>query len=841
MPLMPGSPRPGTPVPHDEDDGVYLSLFQQPVVEIPPATPSYAWFEFLLHPEALQKHLTKLRQQKERDTHSATSAIELVREFLEQAQLVADEGNVRNKRYRALLLVAAQVVLQMQLTLPVIEKALPLHFQRLLLDGIVDFAELPPSSRNEFTQDIIIQPYEAHVLHNRWTLRALVKQSQNGYLTCSTRNEGEEILSTYQMALGDLMSSHIEIAQKIQIILMNGEKQKLTPQTQLETYFDLGVYFFSFDGYEKAYNCFRRASELVEDGGNGDTGSEEGAKAKFPEDVRADLEGYITACEAVLEVQSVSKSPASLKTRKLLIEMAWEAQNWDHVIQLLENEIVGSELTKLPLGYRAALEQRALSLLRLSSTNTMEEDPHVTLSTIRYLYKRIVMENTVMMLLLEENMEQVTLFETCVCVCVRLLQDEIFSATTRYPNSNNETKKCFADLAHFVLTLSGFAFENGPNINAKLRVKRFVMQVMRHFPCIASVEGVSELLQRCGGLCATDDKLSVPIPVSLDDTVVVEGRLRSEVAKQRAHFRMMADIGSMFAFPSPHQKDAFVSKFQNELAALCEQKAEFVEKMSNNTSSIISHNLLTFCAANNCCDLLSQCRNMAPDSSQLRYEMEFVVACSLLTLYVSSLVSSPLTVAAPKLKISTANNDASLVLRVQDSEFSFATSSKLLADVFMKWRECVDAIDANSLDSCGDETPAVAELRKVLMSLPLLTVEILVSTCAGLLHRANMRNVCDYRVSFDLSPYGDLAFLEAFAPEMPLTTFDSSTSDNTVQFLNTFQNDLVQLHAAALENLVYRCCREPRWHCAKADVLLNPISRQRLSSSSGESNTLRSA
>lgn len=154
MPLMPGSPRPGTPAPQEEDDGVYRSLFQQPVVDIPPAAPSYAWFEFLLHPEALQKHvrglpilllllcccphspthtfslllycqLTTLRQQRKRDVHSTTSAIELVREFLDQAQLVADEGNVRNKRYSALLLVAAQVALQMQLSLAAIEEALP--------------------------------------------------------------------------------------------------------------------------------------------------------------------------------------------------------------------------------------------------------------------------------------------------------------------------------------------------------------------------------------------------------------------------------------------------------------------------------------------------------------------------------------------------------------------------------------------------------------------------------------------------------------------------------------------------------------------------------------------
>lgn len=208
-----------------------------------------------------------------------------MREFLEQAQLVADEGNVRNKRYRVLLQLAAQVALEMQFSLPTIEQTLPLHFQRLLLDGIVDFAEQPRSSHNKYTQDVFMQPHEAHVLHNRWTLRALVKQSQNGYLTCSSRSEGEEILSTYRMALGDHMASHLQIAQNVQVILMrSGEKQELSAQSQAETYFDLGVYLFSFRGYDKAYSCFSRASELVEKDGDGDEKMHKSGDAKLSAD-----------------------------------------------------------------------------------------------------------------------------------------------------------------------------------------------------------------------------------------------------------------------------------------------------------------------------------------------------------------------------------------------------------------------------------------------------------------------------------------------------------------------------------------------------------------------------
>ncbi|KAE9132438.1 hypothetical protein PF010_g3189 [Phytophthora fragariae] len=800
MPLMPGSPRPGTPAPQEEDDGVYRSLFQQPVVDIPPAAPSYAWFEFLLHPEALQKHLTKLRQQTKRDAHSATSAIELVREFLDQAQLVADEGNVRNKRYSALLLVAAQVALQMRLSLAAIEEALPLHFQRLLLDGIVDFAEQPPSARNEFTRDVTIQPYEAHVLHNRWTLRALVNQSQSGYLTCSTRGEGEEVSSTYMMALGDLMAGHLQIAQNIQTILMNDEKQKLSSQTQVETYYDLGVYFFSFNGFEKAYSCFSRASELVEDGENGDESMEEGGNAKIPAGDRANLEGYLAACEAVLEVQSVNESPAVLKTPKLQIEMAWEGRDWDKVIQLLENDIVTSELTRLPQGYRAALEQQALRLLRSSSNNSMEDDPHVATPTIRFFYKRIVIVNAVNILLLEGGQEEATALETCVSVCIRQLQDEIFHSVSRKASDGNEAKKRFVVLTRFVLALSGFTYANAPNSDSKARLKGLVVQILRHFPCISGFAGVSELLRRCGDL-RVEDVLVIPFAESLESLVAVEGQLRNAVAKQREHFRLAADVGSLFAFPSTNEKDEFVAALQRELVNASGNAQNEETDNDNPTMDVLSRNLITFCSVNNCWDMLSQCKAAIPVSPQLRCELEFVLACGALTQFLSSLSASPISANTVSSKIFSAGADASLT---EKSEFSITKSNKLVASILLKWREWVNLVRANSTGDSDDEKQIEDKSKKVLMGLPLSIVETLVCVSAGLLHRAFMRNACDYRVSFDLTPYGDLAFLEAFGPDTTKTASTSSESGPgeagsaetadaqfaTVPFFKNFQADL---------------------------------------------------
>ncbi|RLN52667.1 hypothetical protein BBJ28_00007176, partial [Nothophytophthora sp. Chile5] len=718
MPLMPGSPRPGTPTPQEQDDGVYRSLFQQPLVEIPPAAPSYAWFEFLLHPEALQKHLATLRHQKANGVHSATSAIELVREFLDQAQLVADEGNVRNKRYSALLLVAAQVALQMQLPLSAIEQALPLHFQRLLLDGIVDFAEQPVSARNEFTRDLRLAPYEAHVLHNRWTLRAIVSQSQNGYLTCSTRGEGEDLSATYQVALGDLMTSHLQIAQNIQAILMNEERQKLPAQTQLDAFYDLGLYFFSFNGFEKAYTCFSRALELAEDGEEDGGGDIQGT-TKLSTNERANLEGYLAACEAVLEAQSLNEGPAVLKTPKLQVEMAWEARDWDKVVQLLESDMVAPQLTRLPQGYRTALEQQALRLLRSSSNNCMEDDPHLAVPTIRLFYKRVAMGNAMLFQLLQGGEEEeATTLEICVCTSVRLLQDEVFHSVAHDAGDDKEAEKRFSVLARFVLVLSSFAFANAPDDGVKARIKTFVVQLLRHFPCMAALPGASELLRRIGGLRPADDLSAIPLAESLGSLLSVERHLRDAVAKQRAHFRSLADVGGIFAFRSAKDKDAFVAALHEEVLGIAKsgemgREGDDEEGKRNDESggsSLSSRNLLTFCAANNCWELLEQCRAVVPASSRLGCDLEFAVACGALTQFLSSLASSSLPAAAlSNMKSSNAGGGSSPAPGSEKVEFSIAASNKFMAEILLKWRELLSVVRSDSAVNAEDEKEVEGE------------------------------------------------------------------------------------------------------------------------------------
>ncbi|OQR84527.1 hypothetical protein ACHHYP_13283 [Achlya hypogyna] len=141
---------------------------------------------------------------------------------------------------------------------------------------------------------------------------------------------------------------------------------------------------------------------------------------------------------------------------------------------------------------------------------------------------------------------------------------------------------------------------------------------------------------------------------------------------------------------------------------------------------------------------------------------------------------------------------------------------------------------------------AVAQLEAVVLAsrdakhsaaavveLPVAALDTVISLCAGLLQRAYSMNLCEYRVSFDLVPYGDLAVMLAFGPN------DAAGPMDPVQSMKMAQSDVVKLHGTVLAILLERCPREPRWHCAMADVCVNPIVLQKVSSVSDFKSALR--
>ncbi|RLO06509.1 hypothetical protein DYB28_002032 [Aphanomyces astaci] len=129
----------------------------------------------------------------------------------------------------------------------------------------------------------------------------------------------------------------------------------------------------------------------------------------------------------------------------------------------------------------------------------------------------------------------------------------------------------------------------------------------------------------------------------------------------------------------------------------------------------------------------------------------------------------------------------------------------------------------------------VKSIDGVLDWLPVSVLHVVISLTAGLLQRMYALNLCEYRISYDLTPYGDLAILTAFAP----SAADLPCGD-PAQSVKVPQADVVLVHLACLHALLARCPRDPRWHCAQADISVNPIVLQKLSSAADFKAAVRS-
>lgn len=773
MPRMPGSPRPDA----KSNDGVYRSLFQQPHLEIPVTAPSSSWFEFLLHPDALQLHLQTLRHQNERGTHGATSAIELVRDFLDQAQLVADEGNGRNNRYRALLKLAAQVALQMEMSLPTIEEKLAPHFQRLLLNGILDFAQ------SDAAQTELITASQALRLHQRWTLRTLVRESQNGYLTSTAKSDAEEQVSGFQVALSELAERHVEIAQSLQTVLADDGRNDIAPQTQFDAFYDLAVYFFSFSSYERAYECFSRALEVVEDHSDQLT--------DVTSAVRASLEGYLAACEAVLEAKSIADGKASV-VPQVAIDESFAAGDCDRVLTLLQEDVVADSTSRCPPGYRGSMELQALRLVR-----EFKQSNNGGVRALRRMYKCIVICNAVDHVVHSDRDSRVL---EGVGSCARLFhEEELLAASEQHGPSGS----LFRELVTYTLTLCERIVCNDSSRHEALR--QFLIHLTNHVPRVGVFESFSRQLRSLGVVLD-------PPSQRVNQGPAVESRLRSGARRQRQHFRVANDL---LGYYSPQSRLDGVAQ-SRDCSASANEVRRAILKLVDGTSLPRDHggvkNLVGFLMLHACWDALQHWRSLCSQSEGLvPVLLDFAIVCGHLMQQVTA--STHVSSADPT-----------------KPTFSVTRCNKIVSDL-LAYRRSLLSLQGLNVGEHGDVSGGggTGEIAILLVDLPLWMLEAVVCVCAGLLHRSSMRSLSDHRVSFDLNPYGDLALLVAFAPDTPKkkgadeTTQDPSLHVATASFLRNALPEIVSLHARGVQCLVQRCPREPRWQSAYAELVLYPI------------------
>ncbi|GLE05207.1 hypothetical protein PINS_up014195 [Pythium insidiosum] len=814
MVLLPGSPRPVA----SEDDGIYRSIFQQPQLEVPPTAPSYAWFEFLLHPDALQRHLETLRQQQSQGEHGATSAMELIREFLDQAQLVADEGNGRNHRFRALLAVAARVALQMEISLDDIERSLPTHFQRLLLDGIVDLADAEAESadatsdsNNKSNNSGLLPPLWAHLLHQRWTLRTLVRESNNGYLTSTTKHDAEEQMSGFQLALHELAPRHLQIAQSVQHTLAE-TSGSLPLALQFDAFYDLACYFFSFTAYEKAYECFSRAAELIE------TPSD---AIKVDQSVRSRLEGYLAACEAVMEARSRAEpSPAdgqqsSLSLRQQ-IDDSLTRHDWESVVELLQIELLTTdELARCPPGHRESVELHALRLVRSRnvgrSSHRVAERPdapgtedNASTRALRVFYKRVAISNAITRVVRPTSNDMDNAEQEATNTIVRLLQEDAL-----VPEAADVVEDLVRFTLHLAVAVAGDRdlVRSSQDVSAAMR--RLASRLTSVFPFIPSLEGVSDSLQQ----------LQVAPSSSTDGASSTwaawheqQKFLRAQSSRQREHFRVASDLQGAFEFPSPKDQEAALALLRHTGDALPLPPAD---------DRVTARNLVLWLALNGAWDVLTQWRQRVDADASLAPLLDMTLATGALRQYVSSTLSA--TLDRPSNSSTSAGVDGGDVSTAET--FTITRCNQLVHDVLSARRALL-----------GETSTEDDEAQELMLDMPLWALDTLVCVVAGLLHRATMRNTSDHRINFDLTPYGDVALLVAFAPEPSKVKTDVSTT----ALLKTWLLDLVVLHARAVRCLVRRCPRDPRWHSARADLTLHPVVRLKQPSQSDPRAALRS-
>jgi hypothetical protein len=158
----------------------------------------------------------------------------------------------------------------------------------------------------------------------------------------------------------------------------------------------------------------------------------------------------------------------------------------------------------------------------------------------------------------------------------------------------------------------------------------------------------------------------------------------------------------------------------------------------------------------------------------------------------------------------------------------------LIKCVIEKYHTLVDTIGTIQNNQEEEQEDSRSSFMCILMDVPLWILENLVALTAGLLYRGYFLRFTNHEhpITFDLTPYGDLAMIQALAPEEEEEE-DKEQQHKEYQRITTsslfkkkksfFLPLLVRFHLDLIQILTIRCPREPRWQCARGDLLMNPL------------------
>lgn len=319
------------------------------------------------------------------DPESLPTKFDLINEFLEQAELILDNIELK-ARFDRLIDMTIQFIYGLKVSVTEIETHLVLLRQWLLVNGIMNQQE----KRKDKQEDTFLSFFQ-----QRWMLRFLLQQNGRSNDTESSAVVDEH-LSICRMIQQHLPTS-AKIAEDLNLTIKTPDMLNATERAEM--LFELGEYYFSIQQYDQSHTFFDQARGI-----------------SSPAAIKS-LEGYLAACESMATFRT--DGTRSIEEE---LESHWKTGEFSKVVELFKENSITAERT-ITSTYRLELEQKALRKCQESKTRAA-----------RHVYMKIKLINA-----FEKLVKQETVFHLEAWICIAL---EI--QTTRTEDDDERlSQQCF--------------------------------------------------------------------------------------------------------------------------------------------------------------------------------------------------------------------------------------------------------------------------------------------------------------------------------------------------------------------------------------------------------------